>query len=301
MKYFVKKDTTLLDLILEKNVGMSKQKAKKMIQYSRVEINGEVVKAIHSTLLKEGQTVEFLKLEKPKPAVQRPDRNRPVVILHEDAHIVVAVKPPGLVTAGETPGRETTFHKLLEDFLTYRAETKIRLWAVHRIDREVEGLILFAKSEEIRELFKDEWESVTKKYLALTENRPPEDKGVIATWLKEGPNMKMYCHKYEAADSKYAETEYEYLRPVTQYHLLDIKLHTGRKNQIRAHLAHIGCPIVGDRKYGAKADFVRQVRLLAYHLEFSHPVTGKPMSFEYPPRNSFFNPAQHEDESYKVV
>ncbi len=301
MKYFIKKDTTLLNLILEKNAGISKQKAKKMIQYSDVLIDGVRTKAIYSTEVKEGQTVEFTKKEAPKPAVQRPDRNRPVVIQYEDDAILVAVKPPGITSAGEVAGRELTFHKLLEEFLTFRAGSKVRLWAVHRIDREVEGLMIFAKSDEIRELLKDKWERFTKKYLALCENRPPKDSGIISTWLKEGPKMKMYCHDHEVPDAKYAQTEYTYLKPVTKYHLLDIKLHTGRKNQIRAHLSHIGCPIAGDRRYGADTQFIRQIRLLAYHLEFEHPLTGKLMNFDYPPRNSFFNPSQNEDESYKVV
>ena len=93
----------------------------------------------------------------------------------------------------------------------------------------------------------------------------------------------------------------EFLQKEKDFYLLDIKLHTGRKNQIRVHLAQIGCPIVGDRKYGANDSVKRQVRLAACKLEFTHPVSGKNMLLEYHPHKKFFNPSLKEDENYKIV
>lgn len=268
-------------------------------------VNGKAMKTIPSTVFEAGQELEIVRNTITNEIKKHPNRNNPVVIKYEDEWIIVAIKPVGLLSCKSSPEqRGKSFDKMLEDYVSKRAKNKTRLWIAHRIDREVEGLIIFAKSEEIQHKIKDDWKNVTKKYLALTENCPSPKKGTIESWLKEikvGKNHKVSVHPTEVTDSKFAKTEYEVLKEINKYHLVEITLHTGRKNQIRAHLGSINCPIVGDYSYGASKDVVRQIRLVAYWLEFNHPINKKTIQLEYQPKGTFFKPQQSKDENYKRV
>lgn len=300
MKVNIENDITALDLICDLHQGMSKQKAKKMIKTSTFLVNGKAIKTIPSTLFRANQNIEIVRNTVTAVDNKHPDRNHPVVIKYEDEWLIVAIKPVGVLSCkGNENQRGRSFDKMLQDFVSKRDKNKTTLWIAHRIDREVEGLIIFAKSEKIQQKIKDDWKSVTKKYLALTHNCPSPEKGFIESWLKDGKNHKMSVHPKEVKDSKFAKTEYEVIKSFKNYHLVEITLHTGRKNQIRAHLGSIDCPIVGDFTYGANKDVIRQVRLVANKLNFKHPVNGKTIKLEYQPKAKFFRPQQTKDENYK--
>jgi 23S rRNA-/tRNA-specific pseudouridylate synthase len=253
-------------------------------------------------VIKEGDVIEIKDRQKSKRKTNLPTRNNPISIFFEDDFLIVALKPAGILSCGSKEEKVNySFHKELEEFLTKREDKKVRLWVVHRIDREVEGLILFAKSEKIQIKIKENWENVIKKYLALCEHKPKLNHGTIENWLKDSSTQKVIEYSKEVRESKFAKTEYTFLRQEKSYFLLEIKLHTGRKNQIRVHLSGIGCPIVGDRKYGAEANPVRQIRLAAFQLVFDHPVNGKLHDLRYNPSAAFFNPSQKKDEKYKIL
>jgi len=151
----------------------------------------------------------------------------------------------------------------------------------------VEGLIIFARSEEVRELFQENWKSVNKYYLAQTTAIPEKKEGIIRSWLREEANMKMVSYDHEVQGSKEAITEYRVLKTFGSMALLEIKLDTGRKNQIRIHLSSIGCPIAGDRRYNEDGKTVNYIKLLSYKLEFEHPVTRQFLKFSLPTPRSF--------------
>ncbi len=296
MKYTLKNDMSLLEAILEAYKGISKQKAKQILTHHVFMVNGNPIRKHPQTTIEGGKTLEIID----KKMVLVPNKRNKFVIYFEDEYYIVALKPAGILAANDIKQpHDKSFHKELEDFLSDKQRKKIRLWAVHRLDRQVEGLIIFAKTALHQELIKENWERVTKKYLALTERKPEKESGMIESWLLENNEQKVLSFQTEQAGSKFARTEYRFIKPVKKFSLLEIILHTGRKNQIRAHLAQIQCPIVGDRKYGADATFNRQIRLAAYQLEFQHPVTLKRLRFEYQPATRFFNP-QQLDENYKV-
>jgi RluA family pseudouridine synthase len=302
MKYTTKRSATLLDTVMEMYQGISRQKAKQIIGYSDFLLNGDRIKNHPKLIVESGKVIEDIKKAKLESKIKIPTKQTPIAIYYEDNSIVVALKPAGILSCRDQK-QETiiSFHKVLEAYFFQRDEKKVRLWPVHRLDKEVEGLIIFAKSESIQEKIQENWYSNTKKYLALTEGKPNPENGVIESWLRENRAQIVLVYSKEVEGSKYAKTEYTYLRKEANYHLLEITLHTGRKNQIRAHLSSIGCPIVGDRKYGADDSVNRQIRLAAYKIEFRHPVTDKIIFLEYKPVSRFFKPSMEKGENYKII
>jgi 23S rRNA pseudouridine1911/1915/1917 synthase len=124
---------------------------------------------------------------------------------------------------------------------------------------------------------------------------------VVENWLRDNPVKYVEAFDFEIPGSKFARTEYTFLRREGDYYLVEIMLDTGRKNQIRVHMSQLGCPIVGDRKYGATSKVIRQVRLAACRLDFIHPVTKKPVHISYTPSRRFFHPAKDTDEKYRII
>jgi len=302
IKYKVKQDSTLLLTLLEVYKGASKQKVKQIIQHSKIIVNGKTASKLPNSELKKDDLLELVKLEKNIKTNVKPTRSKPIAIYYEDQYYLVALKPAGILSCGDKTGRSgNSYHKLLESFISQRDDIKTLLWVVHRIDREVEGLLIFAKSEEYQYKLKENWDEVTKKYLALTEGKPENENGIIESWLRDGEKQYVSSFKKQVEGSKFAKTQYKYLRPEGKYHLLEILLHTGRKNQIRVHLSDARCPIVGDRKYGADKKFVRQIRLSAFYLEFNHPFTNNPVVVKYYPSGWFFKPSEDSDEQYKIL
>jgi 23S rRNA pseudouridine1911/1915/1917 synthase len=164
----------------------------------------------------------------------------------------------------------------------------VSAYVVHRLDKEVTGILMFAKSEKIVIALQESWKKFTKKYLALTASTPPQPAGTIDTWLIER-NLKMNVIHKEIPGAVHAITHYKWLRFERKNSLLEVTLDTGKKNQIRAHLSHMGCPIIGDEKYGDKRPKKTQVRLMSYFLEIIHPVTGKTMKWEIEAPKTFLN------------
>jgi 23S rRNA pseudouridine1911/1915/1917 synthase len=151
----------------------------------------------------------------------------------------------------------------------------------------------------VKDLLKEHWSNVQKTYLCLTQQKPEKEEGTIRSWLKDGAKQKVFYYNHEIPDSKYAITHYKFVKTIGKYHLLEVNLETGRKNQIRVHMSEIGCPIVGDWKYGADKSIERQIRLLAWKIEMNHPVTGDHIKVEAPVIRKFYYPSEKENEKYK--
>lgn len=283
MKFTAKTDSTLLELILGHHPGMSNSKAKKMIENHSVKCGKQELKRPVDAVLK-GQVVEFLPKEKIKTVKVDDFRLK---IVHEDRWLVVVHKPPGIVSSGDTLKEGQTLFTQVRSYLRNRYGMREQLFVVHRLDRAVEGLIMFARAEFVKEKLQENWKEVHKYYVAQTTAIPKEKSGTIRSWLREEDNMKMVSYNHEVPDSKEAITHYRVLKMLPPFALLEIKLDTGRKNQIRIHLSDIGCPIVGDRRYNDDDKTVNYIKLLSYKLEFTHPVTGQPMKFRLPVPRSF--------------
>lgn len=282
MKFTAKIDCTLLELILSHHAGMSNSKAKKMIDNHLVKCGGTILKRPDDRILQD-QVVEFLS-KSPERAVKLDGFQ--LKIVYEDKWLIVVHKPPGIVSSGDTLKEGQTLFTQVRSYLRNKYGMREQLFVVHRLDKAVGGLIMFAKSESVKEKLQENWKAVNKYYVAQTTAIPKEKSGTIRSWLREENDMKMVSYDEEVPGAKEAITHYQVLKTFPPFALLEIRLETGRKNQIRIHLASIGCPIVGDRRYNDDDKTVNYIKLLSYKLGFTHPITGKALSFSLPiPQN----------------
>ena len=208
-----------------------------------------------------------------------------LAVLYEDKDILVVDKPAGLLTVATEREKSRTAHSILTDYIRKGCgRSRKQLYVVHQLDRDTSGTLIFAKSEEAKFRLQDRWKETEKKYLAVVHGRCEQSSGTITSYLAEDKNYNVYTTSY-STKGKLSKTAYAVLRMTKRYSLLELTLHTGRKNQIRVHLAGLGHPIVGDIKYGKADDTQPRMALHARSISFKHPFTGKELSFtsEVPP------------------
>jgi tRNA pseudouridine32 synthase/23S rRNA pseudouridine746 synthase/23S rRNA pseudouridine1911/1915/1917 synthase len=202
-----------------------------------------------------------------------------VVILHEDRDIIVVDKASGLLTIGTDRDKTRTAHALLNDYVRKgNPRSKNRVFIVHRLDRETSGILVFARSEEAKLFLQQNWEQTEKSYLAVVHGRLTPREGAITSLLAENAAHHVYSTT-DATQGKLAHTVYRVLREIRELSLLEIDLLTGRKHQIRVHLAEKGHPLVGDRRYGRGNDTCPRLALHARSITFQHPVSGQRLTF----------------------
>jgi len=203
-------------------------------------------------------------------------------IRHEDADLLVIEKPAGLLSIASAAEDEKTAYALLTNHVRRgHPRGRERVWIVHRLDRETSGVMVFAKNEAAKIALQKSWDAAEKKYFAVVEGTPPHDSGTLEAWLDESNPLKVYVGG-RGPQMRHATLHYRVAKKGKATTLLEVTLETGRRNQIRVQLAHAGCPIVGDRKYGAQTNPSKRVALHACSLRFPHPTTQKPLRFESP-------------------
>ena len=196
-----------------------------------------------------------------------------VYIIFEDNHVLVAFKPAGILSQEDKTG-EPDMLTILKDYIKIRDSKPGNVWLglLHRLDRPVSGVMVFAKTskalERLNEMLRQG--DIHKTYWALTANRPPKDSDTLTDFLvrNEAQNKS-----YVAKNGKEAKLKYTLIQTTDRYFLLEVELYTGRHHQIRCQLAHMGCPIKGDLKYGAKrSNPDGGISLMARRIQFIHPV-----------------------------
>lgn len=193
-------------------------------------------------------------------------------IIYEDKALLAVNKPAGLLSVANDTEKERTAYRLL------KPGREGRLFVVHRLDRDTSGVLLFAKSREIKEQLQNGWEKVAllREYLAVCEGVFAEKQGRCDTILRENSVHKVYSVSHGAG--KRAVTNYEVLRENGSWSLVRLTLETGRKNQIRVHMSDLGHPVAGDKKYGASGNPLGRLGLHASTLKILHPVTHNPVT-----------------------
>ena len=213
---------------------------------------------------------------------KRSSRHQPkgLIILHEDRDIIIVDKAPGLLTMGTNRDKVTTAYYRLTDYVRKgNSKSRERVYIVHRLDREVSGILIFARTEEAKNNLQTQWPDVEKHYLALVHGVPKQPEGTFSSYLVENGVHSVHATQ-DAIRGKLSHTAYKVLRQGKDSALLDINLLTGRKHQIRVHLADNNLPIVGDKKYGGKSSGARRLGLHAKSIAFKHPYSGEACFFE---------------------
>ncbi len=265
----VNSNTTLLPFLIAKLQGWSRSTIKQRLKSGCVNVNGEQVTQHDRGLVTGDQVVVEASARGVSSVRPRLD------ILYEDRDLVAINKPAGLLSVGTGKDDEPHALGILRDQLS-RRNKPVRLWPVHRIDRDTSGVLLFATSVEIREAVMKGWQAAEKTYLAIVEGCPQPPAGTIDQPLRMDPVIYQ-MHVGPHPDAGRAVTHFTTERSVGQRTLLRVTLETGRQHQIRAHLAWLGYPVTGDQRYGTEGP---RMGLHALRLSIIKPGTDKPLVFE---------------------
>ena len=208
-------------------------------------------------------------------------------VIYEDNHIIIVAKKSGEIVQGDKTGDEPlseTVKKYIKE--KYHNPGNVFLGVVHRLDRPVSGVVVFAKTSKTLSRLNNMFRTgdVHKTYWAITKNTPKLSEATLTNWIVRNEKQnKSYAYDHEVKDSKKAILSYKVIGQTDHYTLLEIHLMTGRHHQIRCQLAHIGCPIKGDLKYGApRSNPDGSISLLSRHIEFIHPVSKEQISVDSP-------------------
>jgi len=263
----------LLPYLMTLPLGLSRKQAKDLLRFRAVTVK-RIASVRHDTQLEPGDVVTIATGKRvPAESID----HQGLKIVHLDDDVVVVEKRAGLLSMGSEGEKEKTAHRILNEHL--KAITKSaqqQAFIVHRLDRETSGLMLFARSRAIQSALQQNWQNVTKKYLAVVEGFPAKAEGTLRDNLVESKSLKM--HRVERGGDL-AITHYRVLRTARNRSLVEFTLETGRKNQIRVQSAGLGHPIVGDSKYGAASDPAHRLALHSSELKFRHPAGGVSMEF----------------------
>lgn len=271
LEFKIEQEALLLEFLYQNIKDKSKNNIKSLLSKKNTYVNGKNITKFDYQL-KKGDLVEIklFRIDNEKTKID---------ILYEDDGIIVVNKPSGLLSISTLKEKEKTMYHLVSDYIK-KNNPKNRIFIVHRLDKDTSGIIMFCKSEKLKNIFQDNWDSLvkTREYIAIVEGNDIKESGTIKTFLKENSRMLVYATNKE--DGKEAITHYKIIKQNQKYTMLEVKLDTGRKNQIRVHMNTIGTSVIGDPKYGSTTNPIKRLGLHANVLEFIHPITKKVMRFE---------------------
>lgn len=272
----VEQPAPLLDWLLQHVHHLSRSKVKATLQGRGIRVDGKVVTQFDYPL-KAGQKVTVSRTKQNNSIF----KNRYVKIVYEDQYLVVIEKNVGVLSMAA--GHSSLNVKAILDDYFKQTRQKCTAHVVHRLDRDTSGLMVYAKDKRTELLLEEDWHNIVydRRYVAVVSGEMRETDGVIANWLKDNKAYFTYSSPVDNG-GKYAVTHFHVLARSPRYSLVEYRLETGRKNQIRVHSADMGHPVCGDVKYGNGDDIIGRLCLHAYILCFYHPVTHRRMEFATP-------------------
>ena len=264
MKYFVNGNYLLFDYLRNNIDGKSKNNIKPLLKNEVVFVNGKIVTK-YNYVLCDGDVVE----------INKKKANNNINIIYEDNDIIVIDKPSKILTISNKNEKVNTLYRMVSDYL--KKEHK-KVFIIHRLDFDTSGIIMFAKSQRVQKLYQDNWNDLAKirEYTAIVDGITA-NKGHIESYLKQTKTLLVYSSKNK--DGLFAITDYEKIGGNSKYSMLKILISTGRRNQIRCHMADIGHPILGDYRYKCKINPIDRLCLHANRLEIINPITKELMVF----------------------
>ena len=280
-EYKVKSECILIDFLM-KEIGFSRNNAKKILSHHLVSVDGAPVSQFDFSLFK-GDTVIIAK----RPI--RKKENNSLKIIYEDDEIIVINKPYGVLSVASDKEKCITAYRMVTDYVQQKDKHN-RVFVVHRIDKETSGVLMFAKNNKLKEELTNNWNELVQKrgYYAVCEGVFKEKSMHIENYLKQNSLNLVYITKNSKGAQK-AITDYKVIKENDKYSLVDVDIKTGRKNQIRVTLGSLGHYILGDDKYGEPANPINRLCLHAYELKLIHPLTKKTLTFKAPIPKEFLN------------
>ena len=278
--YVVDEPKPLLEWLFQ-NVQQSKSKIKATLQGRGIHVNGKTVSQFDFPL-ERGMKVSVSKTKRN----QQGFKSRWVKIVYEDKWLIVIEKAAGILSmaAGHSALNVKT---VLDDYFK-KSRQKCTAHVVHRLDRDTSGLMVYAKDMDTEQMLEHNWHDIVydRRYVAVCSGEVEQDEGTIENWLKDNKAYVTYS-SFVDNGGKYAITHWHVLARTAEHSLVEFKLETGRKNQIRVHMQDLQHPVVGDLKYGSDVDPIGRVCLHAFRIEFFHPITHELLSFETPIPSAF--------------
>lgn len=270
--YVVQEPAPLLDWLL-RNIKGSRSKIKATLQGRGVKVNGKSITQFDYPL------VPGMKVAVSKSKATNLFKSRHLKLVYEDKYLVVVEKNVGILSMAA--GHASLNVKTVLDEYFKSTRQKCTAHVVHRLDRDTSGLMIYAKTKDVELALEQDWHHVVydRRYVAVLSGEMEQDEGTIANWLMDNRAYITFSSEVDNG-GKYAVSHFHVLRRTTEYSLVEFRLETGRKNQIRVHAADMGHPVCGDIKYGNGDDPLARLCLHAYVLCFYHPVTHERMEFE---------------------
>ncbi|MCM1566730.1 MAG: RluA family pseudouridine synthase [Dehalobacter sp. 4CP] len=282
----VDKENELLKFLIAQLPQQGRNSIKSLLSHRQISVDGEVTTLFNYPLVA-GQKVN---INRSKVYQERRElKPLGLKIFFEDEYLIIIEKPAGMLSIATDREKELTAYNVLSTHIKKR-DSQSRVFVVHRLDKETSGVMMFAKSEEIKEKLQNAWKEVVleRSYAVVVHGPLTDDQGTITSWLTENKALRMYSSKTPNGGQK-AVTHYKVLEKNNSYSLLEVKLETGRKNQIRIHMQDIGHSVIGDIKYGGVKSSINRLGLHAHILAFKHPVTNEIMHFESPIPKEFLS------------
>jgi 23S rRNA pseudouridine1911/1915/1917 synthase len=274
----VESDAELLAFLFATWPAEKRKQIRTWLKFQAVTVNGRPVTQFNHPL-RRGDVVS---IREDRFAAPRAVVGAGMKVYFEDAHIIVIEKPAGLLSiASEAEPERTAYFQLTEHLRHGNPRAKERVCIVHRLDRETSGLMVFAKTPQAKDVLQSTWDTAEKRYEAVVEGRLPAESGTLESHLDETNPFRVFSAP-RSAQTRHAVTHYRVPKQGPSRSLVELTLETGRRHQIRVQLKDAGCPIVGDKKYGAKTDPVKRLALHACALRIRHPVTERELSFQSP-------------------
>ena len=273
-RLLVKENAELMEFLILQLPHKSRNNIKSLLAKKQVFVDGKVVKQFNHPLTS-GQMVETTNTR-----TNQEQKFKEYTIVFEDDNIIVIEKQAGLLSIATKNEKRATAFSLLSNHVKKQDKSN-KIFIVHRLDRETSGLMLFAKTEEVKHKLQESWNEtvLSRTYLAVVEGRVEKPKGTIESYLFEDKVFRMHSSQNPSKGQK-AITHFQVLKINKGFTLLKVNLETGRKNQIRVHMQELGHSVIGDKKYGATQSPIKRLGLHAQQLSFVHPVSGEELNFE---------------------
>lgn len=266
----------LLDHLFASWTDVKKKQVRIWLKHGAITVNGEPVRQFDHPL----RTGDVVALRTDRQAMDLGASVPGVEIRFEDEDLLVVEKPANLLSiATETEREKTLYHQLTEALRERSPKSRERIWVVHRLDRDTSGLMVFAKTPDAKRALQTGWDGADKFYLAVVEGEMAADEGTFESHLNESNPSRVFSARPSDVTRR-AVTHYRVRARGHGRTLVELELETGRRHQIRVHLADAGHPVVGDTKYGAATNPAKRLGLHASRLAFPHPTSGARLEFD---------------------